>query len=181
MNNTALVLIDLQRDFLEINGRMHVSSKNAVSVISSANTLIKHAKVSGWKVIFIKNEYKKSDWIGNLFRRYASIERSLGAEIDPRVLLSENDLIITKSKSDAFTNPEFEKILKNSGTNRIVVLGVMTEGCVRATVKSAIHKGFSVTLVSDGTASTKDFLKSFGVASAQKAGASIMKCYETVK
>jgi nicotinamidase-related amidase len=181
MNHTALLLLDLQRDFLETTGRMPISAGNADTVISSANLLVRHADSAGWKQIFIRNEFLKSDWIGNLFRKRAALEGSAGAEIDPLVIFPERSSAISKSKPDAFTNPALEEALKTDGIRRIVILGLMAEGCVRATVKGAISRGYSVTVVSDGVASSRDFLKRFGLKSMEKAGASVRECSEILK
>jgi len=181
MNDTALLLLDLQRDFLEASGRMPVSPGNADWVISSANRLVMHAERAGWKQIFIKNEFLKSDWIGNLFRKSAAIEGSVGAEIDPRVALPARSSVISKSKLDAFTNPALGEELKSAGIRRIVILGVMAEGCVFATVKGARSRGFSVIVVSDGVASSRDFLKRFGLKIIQKTGASVRECSEILQ
>ncbi len=181
MNDTALLLLDLQRDFLETTGRMPISARNADMVISSANRLVGHAERAGWKQIFIRNAFLKSDWIGNLCRRCAAIEGSVGAEIDPRVTFPTGSSVISKSSPDAFTNPALAEVLKSAGIRQIVILGVMAEGCVRATVKGARNRGFSVTVVSDGVASTRDFLRRFGMKSMQKAGASVRECSEMLK
>ncbi len=181
MNDTALLLLDLQRDFLEAGGRMPISARNADIVISSANRLVRYAERAGWKQIFIKNEFRKSDWLGNLFRKRAAIEGSVGAEIDPRVVVPTSGSVISKSRPDAFTNPALVEILNSAGICDVVILGVMAEGCVRATVKSARKMGFSVTAVSDGIASHRDFLKLLGLRSMQKAGASVRKCSEILK
>jgi nicotinamidase-related amidase len=181
MNDTALLLLDLQRDFLETTGRMPISAGNADKVIASANRLARHAESAGWKQIFIKNEFRKSDWIGNLFRRRAAIEGSVGAEIDPRVIFPASSAVIAKSSPDAFTNPSLADALRIAGIRQIVILGVMAEGCVRATVKSARNRGFSVTVVADGVASSRDVLKRFGLKSMQKAGASVRECSEILE
>lgn len=181
MSDTALLLLDLQRDFLEMKGRLPIGAGNADMVISSANRMVRHAERSGWKQIFIKNEFLKSDWIGNFFRKQAAVEGSAGAEMDPRVLFPALSAVISKSRPDAFTNPALAEVLESAGIRRIVILGVMAEGCVRATAKGAINRGFSVTVVSDGVASSRDFLKRFGLKSMQKAGASVRECSEILK
>ncbi|MGD0282027.1 MAG: isochorismatase family cysteine hydrolase [Dissulfurispiraceae bacterium] len=181
MKDTALLLLDLQRDFLETSGRMPISAGNADIVISSANRMLRHAERAGWMQIFIKNEFQKSDWIGNFFRKRAAIEGSVGAEIDPRVEFPAHSSVISKSRPDAFTNPALAEVLASAGIRQIVILGVMAEGCVRATVKSARNRGFSVTVVSDGVASTRDFLRSLVLKSIQKSGASVRECAEILE
>jgi nicotinamidase-related amidase len=108
-------------------------------------------------------------------------EGSAGAEIDPRVPFPADALVVSKAKPNAFTNPALAEILTSAGIHHLVVLGVMAEGCVRATVNSAIRRGFSVTVVSDGVASTRDFLRRFGLKSMRKAGARIRETSEVLR
>lgn len=178
MINTALLLLDLQRDFLEADGRLTVGKENAEPVIQSANRLLSHAQSAGWKLVFVKNEFRKRDWIGNFFRNHAAIEGAAGAQIDPRVAVPATAPIFVKSRPDAFTNPGLEKMLRDASIRRLIVLGVMTEACVCATVKGAIRRGFEVTVVSDGVASMEAASKQSGLKKMQCAGAGIKDCPE---
>ncbi len=178
MKSTVLLLIDLQRDFLESRGRMPISATNAELLITTANRMIQHAESIDWQIVFIKNEFEPSDRIANFLRRYAAIAGSSGTDIDPRVKISPRSSAALKTKPSAFSNQEFVEQLQRLEIREIVVLGVMAEGCVRATVKDAIKRGYSVTVVSDGVASTRDFLNRFGLKSMQNAGAIIQTCSE---
>jgi len=160
---------------------MSVGAINADILIATANRMLLHAEFAGWKVIFIKNEYRKADRIGNFFRKSAAIEGSIGAEIDRRIRVPAAATILPKSNPDAFTNLKLAEILKDAGIQDLVILGLMAEGCVRATVKSGIRKGFSVTVISDGVASSRDFLKGVGLKSMEKAGAKLKECGEIVE
>jgi len=177
MNNVALMVLDLQRDFLEPSGRQSVGAE-AEGIIRSANLMLKHAEGAGWNVVFIKNEFLRTDWIGNFLRNGASVAGSPGAEADPRILYPEKHSDFSKSKSDAFSNPGLLPHLKDGNIQNIVVLGVMAEGCVRATVRRARDLGFSVTVVTDGVGSTRPFLKRFGLKSMERAGAVTKVCSE---
>jgi len=170
---TALLLLDLQRDFLEANGKMPVGVETAAQVVSLANRLVKHAESVGWELIFIRNEFPRTEWLGNLVRNGAAIKGSPGSEIDPRVTIPSTSFVFTKSKSDAFSNPAIEEALVSAGIDQVVVLGVMAEGCVRATAKSAISRGFRVTIVSDAIGSSRGFLWRLGIWSMKNAGAFI--------
>ena len=180
MDNTALLLLDLQRDFLEANGRMAVGVAEANQVVSLANHLIQHAQCAGWNLIFIKNEYPRADRLGNLFRKGAAIEGSAGAELDPRVAVPSTGVVLTKSRPECVTNPALAEALNAGAIRRVVVLGVMAEGCVRTSVIGAIHRGFALTVVSDAVASTRALFWRFGMRS-MEAGAIIKKSSEILK
>ena len=86
--------------------------------------------------------------------------------------------MVSKAKPDAFTNPALEEILRSTGIRHLVALGVMAEGCVRATVNNAIRRRFSVTVGSDGVASSREFLRRFGLKNVQNAGARVRESSE---
>jgi nicotinamidase-related amidase len=173
MSDIALFVIDLQRDFLEAGGRQSVGPEKAGRVIETANRLVKHAAMAGWQIIFIKNEFSKNDWLGNLLRGGPAIQGSPRAEMDPRVMMPENASIIRKNKASAFTNPALDDLLRKLAIRHVILLGVMTEACVRATAKAARSRGFQVTLVSDAVASRFDWLHRVGLIAMRQAGVEI--------
>jgi len=152
---------------------MPVSPSTAHRVITSANRLLQHAEGAGWMIIIVRNEYARRDWFGNFFRNAAALEGSPGADIDPRVVVPTSALKLSKSKPDAFSNPALESALKLAAINRLVIIGVMAEGCVRATVKAAARRRYSVTVATDAVGSSRSFLESFGLRNMRRAGAQL--------
>jgi isochorismate hydrolase len=61
-------------------------------------------------------------------------------------------VVIAKTQYDAFYETELEEVLRSSGSDQVVVTGVMTHLCVEATARSAFVRGFAVYLPADGTA-----------------------------
>ena len=175
---TALFLVDLQRDFLASDGRMPVRREHAGRVIDAANRLLNHADLVPWKTVFIKNAFRQDDWLGNLVRGKAAIEGSVGAEIDPRVMVPPDAEFVAKAQADAFSNPALASMLQAASIHRIVLLGVMTEACVRSTAKSALRRGYELTIVANAVASTRPMLHRWALRSLQEAGATIRNCSE---
>jgi nicotinamidase-related amidase len=151
----ALLLIDLQIDFLSDNGRLPVGAANAERVISVANSMVALFEERHWPIVVISNQFKGSDVIGNIFRRYASIEGSEGGKIDPRVLVHDVRHF-SKAKSSAFTNPDFSSYLKMAGIRHVVICGVYAEGCVRATAIDAKRANLETVVLSDGVSSNRE-------------------------
>lgn len=151
---TALLLIDLQQDFLSETGCMPVGTANAERVILTTNQLIRFQEKRGWLIIDVISQFKKSDIIGNFFRKQAAIEGSEGGKTDPRIV-DHGASQFPKSKSSAFSNPYLKAYLQHKEIDTIVICGVYAEGCVRATALDALRAGLDVTLVSDGVASNR--------------------------
>ena len=94
----ALLLIDFQKDFFAAGGRMSLGSKQGDHLIVVANRLINYFQKNRGVVIFIGNEFSKTDFVGNLFRRFAALKGSDGAQLYPQIN-SEGYPYFPKSKS----------------------------------------------------------------------------------
>lgn len=151
---TALLLIDLQTDFLSEGGRLPVGSADAQRVISAANRLIALHERRRWPLLLSCSQYKKYTIIGNYLRRYAAMEGSGGGVVDPRIQAS-NPVIFPKPDVSAFSNPYLVEYLKEKLVDRVVICGVHAEGSVRATALDARRARLDVILISDGVASAR--------------------------
>ncbi len=65
-----------------------------------------------------------------------------------------DEIIINKTSAGTFNSTSLDQILRNMGIDRLWVTGIVTEGCVELTARDAADRGFYVTLVSDGCASS---------------------------
>ena len=174
---TALLLIDLQIDFLADTGRMPVGKANAERVITTANRLIRLYEERAWPIVVICNQFRKTDVIGNFFRNYAAIEGSEGSAMDPRIHIHDG-LCLAKAASSAFTNPDLSAHLKQRGVDHVVMCGVYAEGCVRATALDAQCAGLRTTLIVDGVASNRNAKLRWAVSHMQKRGVRVLSCEE---
>ena len=65
-----------------------------------------------------------------------------------------DELIIDKTSAGTFNSTPIDQILRNMGRDRLLVCGIVTEGCVELTARDAADRGYFVTLVRDGCASS---------------------------
>jgi nicotinamidase-related amidase len=65
-----------------------------------------------------------------------------------------DELIINKTSAGTFNSTPLDQILRNMGVDRLLVCGIVTEGCVEMTTRDAADRGFYTTLVSDACASS---------------------------
>lgn len=151
----ALLLLDLQRDFLAGDGRMPVAQGQVAGLLCAVNRLAESSREIGWPVIRIRNEFSPWDFPANLFRRNAAIRGRPGAEDDPRVVVAA-DHRFCKSRADAFSNPQMEAFLRSAKADTVVIAGVFAEGCVSATAKGARRAGFRPVVVADAVAGAND-------------------------
>lgn len=65
-----------------------------------------------------------------------------------------DETVIDKTSAGTFNSTPIDQVLRNMGRDRLLVCGIVTEGCVELTARDAADRGYYVTLVSDGCASS---------------------------
>lgn len=172
---SAVLLIDLQRDFLAGPGsRMPVSAKGAEAVLRVANEILGGKQLQGVLPIFIVNEFPQSATVMNAFRHHAAVAGTPGADLDPRLADPGEAKKFAKARASAFSNPALENYLRSEGIRHLYVLGVMAEACVRATVVAARKRSYRVTVIADAVASTSAWKVSVALWFMQRAGAEMV-------
>jgi nicotinamidase/pyrazinamidase len=83
------------------------------------------------------------------------VQQTAGAELHPELDASKVQLVITKGSHpdqeaySGFGGTNLAKILRDKGVRRVVVCGIATDYCVRATAHDALHEGFEVLVLED--------------------------------
>lgn len=168
---TALIVLDLQRDLLEADGRMPVKQSQVQPLLETATALHASARAQGLPVIRIENLYTSAD-VGNLFRNGATVRGTPGASWDARAPI-DADAMFEKDAPDAFTNPAFDAALREKQVTHLVITGVFADGCVTWTTRGALNRGYRVTLVRDGVAAGSDQAKSAALEALKAEGVTI--------
>jgi len=171
-SSTALLVIDMQVDFLSDEGRLPVDLARVFDLISSVNTAIASCQARGISVVHIGNEFPRFS-VANVFRRFAAIQGTPGAALDPRVR-RQGTRYFPKRKSDAFTNPELPALLSRMGIRTLLLAGVFAGGCVRATARGAIARGYHAVVLADCVASRSDRSTSRALQDMRAVGASVV-------
>ena len=76
-------------------------------------------------------------------------------EIADEVAPREGEKVYVKTINSCFGNREFTAYLEESGENALMIVGLQTNFCIDATVKSAFERGYRV-IVPEGSNSTFD-------------------------
>jgi nicotinamidase-related amidase len=155
----ALLVIDMQIDYIAENAKYPIEKAQIGNLIVTINDIINEYNSKNIQIIYLRNIFRKNN-IKNISRNYASIEGSLGIEIDPRInIYSEN--IFDKYTPDAFSSIDFENYLIKNQINELYLCGVMADQCVYETALSAFNRGYIVNYYSNavGSLSVKNIEK----------------------
>ncbi|MEX3634005.1 cysteine hydrolase family protein [Paraburkholderia sp. BR14320] len=170
--HTALVVIDMQRDFIEPGG-FGAALGNDVSLLSgivpTVARLLAHARSAGWQVVHTRESHAPdlSDCppakrMRGMPNARIGDEGPMGrilvrgepgnAIIDPLAPI-EGELVIDKPGKGAFYATQLGEELSIRGITHLVFAGVTTEVCVQTSMREANDRGYECLLVEDATAS----------------------------
>lgn len=143
MENTALVVIDVQKDYFP-GGRFPLwKSKKALKAIIK---VVNESRSENIPVIWIKHEGldPKSSFLTS---------GTSGCDLHPELPVLPGDTVIIKHEPDSFQGTELDAVLREKAITTVVWTGMMTWMCVDTTVRSAFRCGYKNILISDATAS----------------------------
>ena len=169
---TALVIIDMQRDFLEPGG-FGETLGNDVSQLTGAvkpiGTVLRAARDTGMLVIHTREGHLPdlSDAPPAKVERGAPslrigdpgpmgrilIRGEAGHDIIPELYPLDSEVVIDKPGKGAFYATGLTDVLEKYGIENLLVCGVTTEVCVNTTVREANDRGYRCVVMSDGCAS----------------------------
>jgi maleamate amidohydrolase len=164
---TALLLVDLQEEQRQVR---HYAVAEFATVLSNAAQLLDAARRRGMPVIyaayqrdFDKVPPRPLEPLGAggkpAFSDKDSPLTAICVEVRPRV----GELVLLKNDASAFCEGELDPILREAGTEWLIVAGVWTEACVAATVRDAIARGIRVLLVKDACGSGTSAMHQTGI------------------
>ena len=136
-----LLVIDVQKGLTEDE-----ELYNADSFMERIVKLIAAARKSNTEVVYFQHD----DGPGSGF----SVGDS-DFEIDDRVAPQKGEKVFIKTINSCFGNREFTNYMNSLDDKRIMIVGLQTNWCIDATVKSAFERGFEV-IIPEGTNSTFD-------------------------
>jgi biuret amidohydrolase len=169
---TALIIIDMQRDFLEPGG-FGETLGNDVSRLQAAvgpcKAVLDAARQAGMLVIHTREGHRPdlTDAPPAKVERGAPSKRigdegpmgrilvrgEPGHDIVDALYPQAGEPVIDKPGKGAFYETDLSSMLKNRGIENLLVCGVTTEVCVNTTVREANDRGYRCIVVGDACAS----------------------------
>src|SRR3982751_700911 len=169
---TALLIIDMQRDFMEPGG-FGETLGNDVSQLARAvkpiAAVLEAARATGMLVIHTREGHLPdlSDAPPAKVERGAPslrigdpgpmgrilIRGEPGHDIIPELTPLDGEIVIDKPGKGAFYATELGEVLQKHSIEDLLVCGVTTEVCVNTTVREANDRGYRCVVLADGCAS----------------------------
>jgi len=167
---TALLVIDPYNDFISEGGKywdrlkgvaqandcvphmlqvLNAARKAKLRVFYALHHRYRPGDYETWKYI-VPNE--KAAWLGKAFE-----DGTWGGEIRSEFAPQPGEIVALEHwLSSGFANTDLDLQLKKHGIHRLIVIGLIANTCLEATVRYAAELGYEVTVVKDATASFSD-------------------------
>ena len=168
--HTALIVIDMQRDFLEPGGFGAALGNDVTrlqAIVPATQALLAAARAAGLLVVHTREDHAPdlSDCppakrnrgapslrIGDVGPMGRILVRGEpGAEIIPDLAPLAGEIVIDKPGKGAFYATPLGGILAARGITHLLFAGVTTEVCVQTTMREANDRGYDCLLVEDAT------------------------------
>jgi len=170
--STALVMIDMQRDFIEPGGFGDSLGNNVAllaAIVPTVRRLLDGCRAAGVTIIHTKeahrpdladlhiSKHKRGDprlkigdagAMGRLL-----VDGEPGSDFVPDLAPAPGDVVIVKPGKGAFYATNLSEVLRLRGITHLLIGGVTTEVCVQTTMREANDRGYECLLVEDATES----------------------------
>ncbi len=170
-SHTVLIVVDLQNDFCHPEGHYAHHGKDLTMIedrLPAMCAFVQEAQSLGVRTVFTVQATLangKSDppaWLRFKCRDGKSpdyaLQGSWGWELVDGLKPDARDFVVEKFRPDSFVQTNLDLLLRANAVETVVVMGVITEGCVESTVRAASYRDYYTVVVQDGVASPNALL-----------------------
>ncbi|MEQ9465097.1 MAG: isochorismatase family protein [Haliea sp.] len=146
----ALVLVDMVRGFTDPACPLGAESG---SVVAANEALLQAFHARGLPVFFTTVVYHNQSQARVFRDRVPALDilqpGSPWVEVDPALTVADGDVLVEKQWASAFHGTGLNEQLQARGVDSLVVTGLTTSGCVRATVVDGLQYDYRVVVVTE--------------------------------
>lgn len=154
----ALILVDFVKAYFEPGAQLYMGIDNC---LHSASRLLRAARSAGILVVHTQVSFSEGGVDGGVFfKKIDALKHFVGnaplGEIMPEVRPLSSEVVIVKQFASSFFGTTLSSTLQASGVDTLIITGVSTSGCVRATAVDAIQHGFIPLVCRDAVGDRND-------------------------
>ena len=156
MAKTALMIIDMVRDFTDPKGLVYYPQNR--EILPRIRRVLDRCREQGMLVIFLqhRNRQGKLDKKASQMRPNC-IEGTFGVEIDPMLPVDyERDYVIPKRRYSGFFGTDLDLVLRENEIRNLIITGTKTNCCIRATVTDAFYLDYEPYVVRECVATNSE-------------------------
>ncbi len=151
---SALVVVDMQYDFVDPKGKLFVSE--APKTIPVIRRLIQKARQAKMPIFFTQDWHRPDDAEFSIWPPHA-VEGTEGVQVIPELKPAPKDYYIRKRTYDAFFATDFDLLLRQKEIKTLIITGTVANICVLHTAGSACLYGYEIIVPVDAISSLTPF------------------------
>jgi len=151
---TALVVIDMQNDFVRRGGSMPVPGAEAT--VPAIRGLLELARAGRMRIVYSQDTHRSGDPEWELWPEHCR-EDSWGWEIVAELAPEVGDVVLRKLRYDAFFGTSLEHLLRLWGVGTLIICGTIANLSVQYTAASAALRWYLVVIPRDAISALEPF------------------------
>jgi nicotinamidase-related amidase len=165
-DRTALLVVDPYNDFMSEGGKLYNAIKetaDASGMFGNLRKILPRVRSAGIRVFIVPHHRSRPDDFDNwqhinMFQKAGLPTKAFeagtwGGEFNPEFGPQEGDVVVKEHWAQSgFANTDLDLQLKQHGIQKIVLVGLIANGCIESTGRFGMELGYHVTLVKDATA-----------------------------
>ena len=147
--STAILVVDMLNDFLKPGGKMVLDTGKVI--VEPSSRLLERARNNRIPIVYVNDSHRPGLRQDREFRKRAEhcIEGTWGSEVIRELKPIEGDFVVKKRRFSGFYETDLDLTLKDLEIDTVVIIGVVTNICVRSTVHDAFFRGYKVIIPRD--------------------------------
>lgn len=166
LKRSAVLVMDCQNDIINEKGRLTPYGTLPNSLVPNLQAIIAAARLANIPVIFVRHASRPDYADGQRnFPMAAFIERlgalregEWGSQIIDDIAPRPSEFVVTKNRGSAFYGSTLESILRDHDITHLALMGISTAAVVSFTLYDALDRGYFITVIEDGCATTNQSL-----------------------
>lgn len=154
---TAMVVVDMQNDFVEDGAKLQ--SKQANAMVAKLAETLQFCRQQGIRVLYTAHVHREDgcdmgrfrDLYGPIADGSALKDETRGADIYSALAPQPGEHVIKKHRYSGFYGTDLDIILREWNIENVIISGTTTENCCHATARDAMFRNYKVGFLSDAT------------------------------
>jgi biuret amidohydrolase len=159
-NRTAVVAVHLQNDIVGADGAFAPFFRAEIErtgVLDTIARLLDGARAAGAQIVYTRVAWEpgfgdlvpNSPLLGVVTQQGCLVEGSHGAAIVEELTPRDGDRVVTHKRVGGFAGSSLDVLLRSTGIDTVVFVGVATNASVEGTARAASDLGFRTVVVAD--------------------------------
>jgi nicotinamidase-related amidase len=151
---TALIVIDMQNDFVQRGGSLLVP--DAEATVPAIRRLLELARLNRMRVVYSQDTHRLGDPEWEIWPEHC-LEGTWGWEIIAELAPGVDDTVLRKLRYDAFFGTSLDHLLRLWGIDTLIVCGTVANIGVQYTAASAALRWYHVVIPRDAISALEPF------------------------